>query len=531
MLKKRLLITILLFPMVSICQNNDSFISQFMHLSQEQLYDTGNYYFNKSIYDTAIVCYTLLTNSTVKDTDYELWEKLIIAQNKIAIIHYNMCDYRRAYELWMRTLFLCETHDHVSYTSKVYPNIGNIYYRFKNYDMAKSYFLKGLDSHQDSTNIVLILNNICASELENEKLDSAFFYLNKSLQISKRHNDVYSYYMLNNLAALYTKYKEYDSAKYYFHLALDEATKNSQLVSIAQNLSDLGKFFFEIKQMDSAIYYLNLSNNVAEKNKVLGILAENYLTLSQIEEFKGKVTDAFEFFKKYSRLKDSVYNIEIIGEFNQLQHIHEISKVNQQIERLALEKKINERTIQYQKLLWYITLSILIFVSCVLLFIFFQKKRLDKAYKVLVEKNLEIMGFQQKNLSENDSEKYKKSSLTYNMQDELLNRILILMENDSIIYDTEFTLDKLAELVQSNPTYVSQTINNALQKNFRSFLNNYRIREAQRLFSEPDAMRYTIETIALRVGFKSRSAFRDVFKEITGVSPNFYIKSIQKQQL
>jgi YesN/AraC family two-component response regulator len=86
----------------------------------------------------------------------------------------------------------------------------------------------------------------------------------------------------------------------------------------------------------------------------------------------------------------------------------------------------------------------------------------------------------------------------------------------------------LAELVESNQAYVSQVINNTLKKNFRSLLNTYRIPEAQRLLSTPDAAKYTIESIAYQVGFKSRTAFREAFKEITGVSPNYYLKSAQK---
>jgi AraC-like DNA-binding protein len=103
------------------------------------------------------------------------------------------------------------------------------------------------------------------------------------------------------------------------------------------------------------------------------------------------------------------------------------------------------------------------------------------------------------------------------------------MDNTSIICDTEFSVDKLAELVQSNSTYVSQVINNVLKKNFRSFINEYRIKEAQKLFSAPDGTKYTIEAVALQVGFKSRTAFRDTFKEITGVTPNFYLKSLRSR--
>jgi YesN/AraC family two-component response regulator len=103
------------------------------------------------------------------------------------------------------------------------------------------------------------------------------------------------------------------------------------------------------------------------------------------------------------------------------------------------------------------------------------------------------------------------------------------MENSAIICDTEFSLDKLAELVQSNSVYMSQTINTALNKNYRTLINEYRIREAQRILSEPETSKYTIESVGIKVGFKSRSAFYDIFKEITGVSPKFYLKSLQNE--
>jgi AraC-like DNA-binding protein len=44
----------------------------------------------------------------------------------------------------------------------------------------------------------------------------------------------------------------------------------------------------------------------------------------------------------------------------------------------------------------------------------------------------------------------------------------------------------------------------------------------------PDATKFTIESLAFQVGFKSQSAFRDAFKDITGVNPNFYLKSMQE---
>jgi YesN/AraC family two-component response regulator len=315
----------------------------------------------------------------------------------------------------------------------------------------------------------------------------------------------------------------------HFQLSLNEARKNNEIEMEAQNLSDLGKLFLELKNTDSTLAYINQSNAIASKNNFLRILAENYLTLSKIEELKGHDKNALKYFKQHASLKDSVFNANNFGEINQLQRLYEISKTNQQIEQLAIEQQIKERTIHYQKIIQFITLSILLSVTIVLLFIYFQNRKLKTAYKVLFEKNLEIIGLQE-NSSETNSSKYKKSALTHNRQDELLDRILIVMEDVPIFCDIEFSLDKLAELVHSNHAYVSQVINTSFKKNFRSFLNGYRIREAQRFFSDTNASKFTIDSVASQVGFKSPSSFRDAFKEITGVSPNFYLKSMQEQR-
>jgi len=347
------------------------------------------------------------------------------------------------------------------------------------------------------------------------------------LQINKRHNNIHSALTLNAIASLHQKNMQFDSAFHYFRLSLEEAKKSEKIELESENLSNLGKLFLEINKKDSALFYITLSNIVAKQNKFLRILADNYLTLSKIEESKGHIRNALEHHKTYADLRDSIFDTDKFGEINQLQRLYEVSKTNQQIEQLVIEQQIKENKIYYQRIIQFITLGVLLLVSMVLLFVFSQKRKLNRAYKALFEKNIEIINLQGNSFGER-SKKYEKSPLTNDLQNELLDRILTLMEDISIICDPEFTIDKLAELVQSNQTYVSQVINGALKKNFRSLLNSYRTQEAQRLFSQPDAAKYTIEYVSLKVGFKSQGAFRNAFREITGVNPNFYLQSMQE---
>ena len=532
MLKRTFLLLLLFFPLLANGQDilpNSSFsndiIKNYRKLSLQQLSDTADYYYEKNIVDTALLCYSLIINTPVKNADIGHQKRLIGAYNRSGIFYCQLGNYHGAYDFFIKALFLCEKYAIVvPEKPKIYTNIGNIYAQFRKYDIAKSYHLKALDLCEDSIGIVAILNNVGNIELENGKTDSAFYFLGKALQISKQCNNLfYLDHILGNTALLYQKEKQHDSSLYYFHLSLDEAKKNNKIENIAEALSAISKLYLEINKTDSALFYINLSNTIAGENNLLAILAKNHLILSKIEESKGHITSAFEQFKKYVNLRDSILNVGTFSEINQLQRFYETSKTNEQIEQLIIEQRVKEQTIRYQNIIQLILLIVLLLVSGVAVFIFLQKRRLNTAYNVLFEKNMEIIDLQQ-----NSSEKYKTSTLSNDMQEELLNRILKVMEDTSIICDTDFSLDKLAELVQSNSTYISQVINSALKKSFRSFLNSYRIHEAQRLFASSDTVKYTIEFVALKVGFKSRRAFGVIFKEVTGVTPSFYLQSLQK---
>jgi len=197
------------------------------------------------------------------------------------------------------------------------------------------------------------------------------------------------------------------------------------------------------------------------------------------------------------------------------------------IEELEIEREIKENTIHHQRIIIFIILGILFFVIIVLLLLFFQKRKLNKAYKILVDKNVENVELQD-NLSEENKNKNRKKVLTDIAQEELLNNILIVMNNPAIICDTDFNVDKLTKLVKSNTLYVSQAINEGLKMNFCSLLNKNRIREAQRLLSENEKTKFTIDFIANKVGFKSSKTFYDAFKENAGVTPGIYLKSIKE---
>ncbi|MCL2413201.1 MAG: AraC family transcriptional regulator, partial [Bacteroidales bacterium] len=463
-----------------------------------------------------------------KSSDRELQKKMVEAYSQSAGIYYFVCDYRTAYELLIRALLLCEKIDYSAFKPRIYNNIGNIYFRFGKMDLAKFYYQKALSLSPDSTPKMIILNNLGLVELAIGNSDRAILYLNKSLQINMQLGSNFLHTILSGIASYYRANEQYDSAFYYLRRSLFEAQKHNKTESIAMSLYHLGSLFFEINNSDSALYYINLSNKISIENNFLGILATNHLVLSKIEESKGRYKTSLRHHQKYTKLKDSVFNAERFGEISQLRRLYEISKVNQQIEELVIQHQIKQEIIHYQRIIQGVLLLVLISAGVIIAFIFLQKRKLNIAYKTLFEKSLETLNSPKAGSKKNEKSDSLQNS---NIQNDLLDKILAVMEDAPTICDPEFSIEKLAVLTQSNYTSVSQVINSSLKKNFRTFLNSYRIREAQRLLSEPDIAKYTIETVSFIVGFKSRNVFYSAFKEVTGISPGFYLKSMQRMKI
>lgn len=119
------------------------------------------------------------------------------------------------------------------------------------------------------------------------------------------------------------------------------------------------------------------------------------------------------------------------------------------------------------------------------------------------------------------NKKYQNSTLGDDDKAALTDRILQVFENGEEIFESNFDMNRLAELVGSTYKNVSQTVNEQLGKNFNQVLNEYRIKEAcRRLNDQATYGNYTIEAIGESVGYGSRSTFVTQFKSLTGLTPS-----------
>ena len=491
------------------------------------LYKKAVGFFETNRTDSALYYFELQIKVS-PNADNEQRIRSVTAYNRIGNIYTNMGDYRSAYKNLIDGLVICDEYGLEQPASRIYTSIGNIYYYFGKYDTAKNYYLKALAMCKDRSIIDGYYNNAGMALTATGQMDSAIYFLSKASALCRKSDNNRSSPVYNSVATYYRAKECNDSAYHYYSLSLESAGKHKQVRYQIQNLSDLSSFFLEGGNIGDALACLNASDSLAINHGMLNFLASNNLIHANIEEARGNTPASLHYLRRYTALSDSISSADIFGDISLVQRTYETAKTDRQIEDLIVKQRIRDIII-------YIALGFVIIITVGLLLIWRQKRSLHAAYTMLLDKNMEIINLKEVKhaapfsaLAEGSLVQAQHDSAD-RTHDALFRKIEETMADKDLICDPDFSVTKLAAHINSNQTYISQAITAATGKNFRTYLNEYRIQEAQLIFSSPEAARFTIETVALKVGFKSRNTFYNAFKEFVGVTPNFYLKSMQKR--
>lgn len=118
--------------------------------------------------------------------------------------------------------------------------------------------------------------------------------------------------------------------------------------------------------------------------------------------------------------------------------------------------------------------------------------------------------------------KYKQSCINGMDIDSVINRLYEIMELEKAFADEDISLKSIADELGLTTHQLSQILNEKIKKNFRTFVNEFRIEEAKRYLIEERGR--TILSISGAVGFNSYVTFCTTFLKMTGVSPSQFRK-------
>lgn len=285
-----------------------------------------------------------------------------------------------------------------------------------------------------------------------------------------------------------------------------------------------------------AIETLERGLGITRRFNIRDARMEIYDRLNDCFALSGIPDSAHRYRNLYVELKDSLLN------YTQTSSIREISIYNQ---KRAIDRemaRIRSKDIRQRRIIVAAVIALLA-TALVWYATYRKKKKLQETNLILYDKNQELIKMEaefraisrrlqdlQKPVEDVES-KASGYSLSDNAKQRISNRITEVMEGSDKIYQQDFSARMLSELVGVNYSYISQVINEVLGTNFKTMVNDYRIKRAcVMITSQAYDENFTIESLAEAVGFKSRNTFILSFKRQTGMTPSNYINIARKSR-
>ncbi len=419
--------------------------------------------------------------------------------------------------------------------------IGNVYYNLNDYKRSLNYLLKGYDmakKHNDSELQTSFLTNIVANYCKLHDVQKAHEYFSLlEKQKMTRQTDIY--YLIYNRARMAmaegdtaTAIKHHEEA---LHYAKDN--KMDEELSLFQ-YCELGEIYMKTGNFAKAIEYGHMCEQPAKRQKAFDLLISVYQLLWNANGAIGNDEEKTKYQTLCLSLSDSLFNrSNVFSADNELRE-YETRQTDEHI--ASLNGVINRQT------LTIIVISLLLILLIVLSFLLFRNNRkLQFAHSTLLQKTRELQQQEKKNelllsrLIDNKSAEPTTTTgntptATFSMENEqmkvLLAKIMKVMDDIKVITKPDFSLNSLAEAVESNTKYVSLIINETYGKNFKTLLNERRIREACRRFSDKDNYgNMTIQAVYEGVGYTNAVSFIRAFKKVNGMTPSEYLKIVSQE--
>lgn len=398
-----------------------------------------------------------------------------------------------------------------------------------------------------------------------QEVDNAKAFFDVQMKIPYENTEIKRYYFLNNQAYIAMAEDNSHMAEYYFKKVMAFAQeRHMNTMYYVGPLVELGKIYLQRKNSREAIECFEIARDSVFRMENKDRLVSIFQAMSEAYRKSGNADSAEAYRRRYLAMSDSIFNISQFNLANGKLFEYENKENKARIDSLTSQNYIQ---------LFVILVFVVFAMAVTLLYVALRRKarNLQEAQKMLVSKNEELMASdshsrqllkryveamdkqnKQTDVEMADRDKAKDaanavadgtgehedqrtgSGLSEELRNRLLNSITTILEDVAVISNSDFNLSMLAEKAGSNTKYVSSIINDVYGKNFKTVLNEYRIREACRRLTDKDHYgNMTIQAIYEELGYNSAASFIQAFKKVNGMTPSVYqkLKSGNEQKM
>ncbi|MDD3741644.1 MAG: tetratricopeptide repeat protein, partial [Bacteroidales bacterium] len=443
------------------------------------------------------------------------FQKQATVYHKIGNAYFMLGENTNAIEYFYSALNICENISDTVGLAISYNSIATINASQGNFDLALDFYEKAVRielSLNNTKNVASIYNNIGNVYNDKNQNSKALEFYEKAYSIvdtSQVSSELAK--IIENIASQYSHFGNYAKSETYYYRALDIAKQINDLYLEAHVLANIADTYFkQMKYMQAIIYTYN-SLQVAQKIDAKKVKEINYLTLTRIYANQCNIDSIQKYSDLYLSIHDSIYSEYSAQKLAELNVLYNSEKNRNEIDRLRLENKFrNDKYNALKKYMWIISIGgvLIVFIGVFYFILLWRKLKADSTLVQkslalsLVEEKLEELNIKYDSPIQNEDKisRYAASTLSEDAKTSLEYELYKLMKKERLFLNNSLTINDIAKRLQTSRSYVSQTINEKMGKNFTQFINEYRIKEAIKIFSTPESSMYTIESIAQKVG-------------------------------
>ena len=357
--------------------------------------------------------------------------------------------------------------------------------------------------------------------------DRALEYILRTLPDTDKfgyHTELYSLY-----ANILHAQGDDAGAERYYLMALDHIDEKVVTAAVMTYLSygtylnDRGEYARAIPVLRQGIELSERSNNAVHRYKL-------YLRISEAETALGRYREALDYFKSYHSQADSIFNVERERSINELRVRYDAERQENMLRKSEIDLIRQQRRFQ-------LLLLLLLFAVGISTVVYILYRRKDKMYKQIVRQQYEFLKKEKKAAqpamrpprpTTPQTEKHTPDRDDHAVRDaELFARIEYLMQTEGVYRQNDLTIERLAERLDTNRTYISRAINQQAGKTFSSYVNSYRIDEAVRRLSDVDDDT-PLKALAQTLGYNHLQTFYTSFQSAIGMPPSKYREKLLK---
>lgn len=508
--------------------------------------------------ERAVMMYSVVCNSYSGKLGKEDMNACMSAFNNMGYLHFfEYNDYVKAYDCFLRAKEIGELlrDRYPGYTpgGAAYLNLGNVHAYYNEFDKGRDYFKRGFEESEldgNGRNSQVSLMNLLSLALNGSAQPDSI----KDFLLSLRGRKFQKAPLMETNRRLLEAYRL---------LAAERPYESAQMAKEALNCIDDEHYPERVRMsiMDNIVHLLESAGRNGEALDTLRSMGRQarltghpdfecvaYNGLADLFGKMGMKDSAAKYRLAGLEISDSLFNPARLSSIKDLEASYNMRKADEHIGELIRERRTRNMIIAIGGVAFVAIAVLLGLVARA----YSQMRRRNEELYTQVERQLEaeqrwreerrrneervgelqsrLAAFEQPEAAAEDKEKEKYAGSTLKEDDKaaLYEKICRVMEESEEIYGSDFTVDRLAVLVDSKTRYVSQTINELSGKNFATFVGTYRIREACRRISDHPEL--TIEAVAQSVGFKSRSTFAMVFRREVGLNPKEFQKISQSKK-